>query len=133
MLKGARNIFMMAVAIVCLSAICEAKPRAKKAVAARSGQAVAAANKVMVKISNFQFEPKALTVKAGTTVEWVNEAGRHTIESDTGAFKSEVLSAGGRFEFKFTKPGTYAYHCGLHGAKGGKDMAGKIIVQRASK
>jgi len=133
MRKGARNILMTVAAIICLAAICEARPGVRKSAAARKGQAVAAANKVIVKISNFQFEPKSLTIKAGTTVEWVNEAGRHTVESDTGAFKSEVLTAGGRYEFKFTKPGTYAYHCGLHGAKGGKDMAGKIIVQRASK
>ena len=133
MRKGARNVLMIVVAVICLTAVCEAGPGVRKAAAARRGQAVAAANKVTVKISNFQFEPKALTIKAGTTVEWVNEAGRHTVESDTGAFKSDVLTAGGRFEFKFTTPGTYAYHCGFHGEKGGKDMAGKIIVQRASK
>jgi plastocyanin len=133
MRKGARNVLIIAAAVICLTAVCEARPGVRKSAAARSGQAVAAANKVTVKISNFQFEPKSLTIKAGTTVEWVNEAGRHTVESDTGAFKSDVLTAGGRFEFKFTKPGTYAYHCGFHGEKGGKDMAGKIIVQRASK
>lgn len=133
MRKGARNVLMIVVAVICLTAVCEAGPGVRKSAAARRGQAVAAANKVTVKISNFQFEPKALTIKAGTTVEWVNEAGRHTVESDTGAFKSDVLTAGGRFEFKFTTPGTYAYHCGFHGEKGGKDMAGKIIVQRASK
>ena len=132
MRKHARGVLITVMAIICLAVVCEARPAVRKPAAARRGQAVAA-NKVTVKISNFQFEPKSLTVKAGTTVEWVNEAGRHTVESDTGAFKSDVLTAGGRFEFKFTKPGAYAYHCGFHGDKGGKDMAGKIIVQRASK
>jgi plastocyanin len=83
-----------------------------------------------VKLTNFKFEPKVLTVKAGTTVEWVNEGGRHTIEADNGSFKSDVLTQGGKFEHKFVKPGSYAYHCGFHGEKGGKDMAGKIVVTR---
>jgi plastocyanin len=83
-----------------------------------------------VKLTNFKFEPKVLTVKAGTTVEWVNEGGRHTIEADNGSFKSDVLTQGGKFEHKFVKPGTYAYHCGFHGEKGGKDMSGKIVVTR---
>jgi plastocyanin len=86
-----------------------------------------------VKISNFKFEPKTLTVNAGTTVEWANEGGRHTVEADNGSFKSDVIQAGGKFEFKFDKPGTYAYYCGIHGDKGGKDMAGKIIVKAAKK
>lgn len=87
-----------------------------------------------VKISNFKFEPKTLTVNAGTTVEWVNESGRHTVEADDGkSFKSDVIQAGGKFEFKFDKPGTYAYYCGIHGDKGGKDMAGKIVVKAAKK
>jgi plastocyanin len=89
-----------------------------------------AAAKRQVKLTNFQFEPKVLTVKAGTTVEWVNEGGRHTIEADNGAFKSDVLTQGAKFEHKFVKPGSYAYHCGFHGEKGGKDMAGKIVVTR---
>ena len=85
-------------------------------------------NKVVIK--NFEFVPKDLTVAPGTTVEWVNEGGRHTVEADKGEFKSDVLANGGKFSFKFDKPGTYAYHCGFHGAAGGKDMAGKIIVKK---
>jgi plastocyanin len=83
---------------------------------------------VTVKFSNFKFEPKEVTITVGTTVEWIDEEGRHTIEADNGAFKSPTLTKGGRFEFKFTKPGTYPYHCGFHGDQGGKDMAGVIKV-----
>jgi plastocyanin len=82
-----------------------------------------------VKISNFQFTPKVLTVAPGTTVEWVNEAGRHSVEADDGSFKSDVLKQGDKFQHKFDKAGTYAYHCEFHGDKGGKDMAGKIVVR----
>lgn len=82
-----------------------------------------------VKISNFQFEPKELTVAAGTTVEWTDERGRHSVVAADGSFKSDTLVAGGRFEHKFDKPGTYSYYCGEHG----KDMSGVIVVAEAAK
>jgi plastocyanin/uncharacterized membrane protein YozB (DUF420 family) len=86
-------------------------------------------SKVTVKISNFQFEPKELTIKVGATVEWLDETGRHTVEADDGSFTSEMLQAGGKFERKFAAPGTVPYFCGLHGDKGGKMMAGVIKVE----
>ena len=88
----------------------------------------AAAEKVSVKISNFQFEPKELTVKVGTIVEWTDERGRHTVEADDGSFKSDTLTAGGQFEHKFDTPGVYPYYCSFHGEQHGKDMAGVITV-----
>jgi plastocyanin len=86
--------------------------------------------KATVKVSSFKFEPKVLTVAPGTTVEWVNDGGRHSVEADDGSFKSETLKQGDKFEHKFDKPGKYAYHCEFHGDKGGKDMAGTIIVRK---
>ena len=91
-------------------------------------QSAAAAEKVSVKISNFQFEPKEVTVKAGTIVEWTDERGRHTVEADDGSFKSDTLTAGGQFEHKFDTPGMYPYYCSFHGDQHGKDMAGVITV-----
>jgi plastocyanin/uncharacterized membrane protein YozB (DUF420 family) len=88
----------------------------------------AAPEKVIVKISNFQFEPKELTVKAGTVVEWTDERGRHTVEADDGSFKSDTLTAEGKFEHKFDTPGVYPYYCTFHGDKHGVDMAGVITV-----
>jgi plastocyanin len=44
-----------------------------------------------------------------------------------------VLKQGDKFEHKFDKAGTFAYHCEFHGEKGGKDMAGTIIVRRGPK
>jgi plastocyanin len=85
--------------------------------------------RVTVTVKNFSFDPKEVTVATGTTVEWTDASGKHTIEADKGEFKSETLTAGGKFEHKFDKPGTYDYFCGFHGSKGGHDMAGKIIVK----
>ena len=85
--------------------------------------------KTSVKIKNFQFEPKDLVVSPGTTVEWTDIGGRHTVESEDGSFKSETLTAGGKFEHRFDRVGTFAYFCNLHGSKGGQDMAGTVTVK----
>jgi len=90
----------------------------------------AAVEKVTITIKNFEFSPAEVTVAVGTTVEWVNQGGKHTVEADNKSFKSPELTAGQKYEFKFTKAGTYAYHCGFHGEAGGGGMSGKIIVKR---
>jgi plastocyanin len=96
---------------------------------ARKSASRAAAGKVTVTVTSFQFTPRTVTVPVGTTVVWFNKEGRHTIESDSGAFKSDVLTDGKSFEFTFSKAGRYAYHCGFHGGSGGKDMAGTVVVK----
>ena len=90
----------------------------------------AASGRVAVKLSNFDFTPKEVTIQAGSTVEWVNDGGRHSVVADDGSFKSETLKTGDKFERTFDKPGTYPYYCGFHGDKAGKDMAGVVRVTR---
>src|SRR6516165_10551491 len=52
----------------------------------------ARAQDASVKIANFTFAPKRLTVKAGTTVTWGNDDDiPHTIASAAGLFKSMAL------------------------------------------
>ena len=102
-------------------------------VVARSGHKPAPTaddNAAKVMVSNVKFEPRTLTVKAGTTVTWENKEGSHTVTSDTGAFESETLSAGQSFSHKFDKAGRYPYYCTFHGSKGGHDMAGVIVVTK---
>ena len=120
-MKKMMNLFLVAaLAVLMLGA----------AVTARTGKASAArAATVTVKVSSFQFTPKTVTVAVGTTVEWVNTGGRHTVEADDGSFKSETLADGAKFSHTFTKAGKYPYHCTFHGDKGGKDMAGTVIVK----
>jgi plastocyanin len=86
------------------------------------------AAKVTINVKNFSFDPAQVTVKPGTTVEWTDSGGKHTIVADDGSFKSPTLTAGEKFEFKFDKPGTYRYYCSFHGSKGGHDMAGTVTV-----
>jgi len=83
-----------------------------------------------VTLTNFQFSPKSLTIKAGSEVTWEVKEGTHNITADKGTFESQTLSAGQKFSHKFEKPGTYRYYCSFHGSKGGHEMAGTVIVTR---
>lgn len=90
-----------------------------------------APTRVTVKIFNFKFEPQQVTISAGTTVEWIDETGRDTVEADDGSFKSDTLTAGGRFEHRFDTPGAHAYFCAFHGERHGREMAGTVTVTPA--
>ena len=74
----------------------------------------AAANRVT--ISSFAFHPQTITVAAGTEVMWTNQDDiPHTVTSNDGkSFSSQLLDTGDELHQRFTKPGTYPYHCALH-------------------
>ena len=90
-------------------------------------------DRATVKIVGFEYQPKTITITAGTTVEWINEGTRHSVDADDGSFKSEILKKGDKFEHTFTAAGEFPYHCRFHGEPGGKDMAGKVVVKKAKK
>jgi plastocyanin len=88
--------------------------------------AVSAAN-TEVQIDQFAFIPQRITVKAGTTVTWINEDDApHTVASSDKLFKSKTLDTGDKFSFTFTTPGTYAYFCSVH-----PHMTGAVVVEAA--
>jgi len=95
-------------------------------VSAKTGQH---GNRFVVKLNNFTFNPKAVTITAGTTVEWINTQGLHTVHDDQNSFKSGTLTPGHTFTFRFSKPGTYRYRCDFHGTTSGEGMAGTIVVK----
>jgi plastocyanin len=97
------------------------------AAAAVSENAAAGAT---VTISNFKFGPKVVRIKAGSEVTWMVQEGSHTVTADDGSFESAGLSQGQKFSHTFEKAGTFRYFCTLHGAKGGHDMAGTVIVTK---
>ena len=77
------------------------------------------------------FDPKEITVSAGTIVVWSNDdIAAHTVTSGnptsgaSGAFDSDILAAGKTFEYKFDSPGATEYYCLLH-----PWMTGKVTVQ----
>jgi plastocyanin len=93
---------------------------------------VAAANparaaNIEVKIDNFVFNPKQVTVRAGDTVTWVNHDDiPHTVTSKTMAFRSKALDSDDKFSFTFATPGSFDYFCSLHPM-----MTGTIVVEAA--
>jgi amicyanin len=87
-----------------------------------SGQALAA--DAQVKIANFTFDPPTLTVKAGTTVTWVNADDiPHVVLEKTGKFRSSALDTDDKFSQTFSTAGTVEYFCAIH-----PHMTGKIVV-----
>lgn len=80
---------------------------------------------VAVRIENFTFKNKVVTVKPGTTVSWTNgDDAPHIIVSRNGLFKSPALDTGDRFSFTFAKAGQFGYFCSLH-----PQMTGTIVVK----
>jgi plastocyanin len=83
-------------------------------------------------------------VKAGTSVMWSNAGpSAHTTTSDAGAWSSPTLgapsggggpygsgaaTAGGTFQFTFSQPGTYRYHCSIHPPSVYPGFVGVIVV-----
>lgn len=79
---------------------------------------------VEITIQDFAFSPASLTVPVGTKVVWTNKDGSgHTVTSNDGTLKSKLLGQGEKFEFVFSKAGTYDYFCTPH-----PFMQAKIIV-----
>ena len=77
-----------------------------------------------ISIDNFTFTPPELTVKAGTTIKWVNRDDiPHTIVDKEKAFRSKALDTDDSYTFTFSQAGSFDYFCGLH-----PHMVGKIIV-----
>ena len=78
-----------------------------------------------IDIMQFKFSQPILTVPVGTTVTWTNEdEDAHTVTADDGQFASAGLDHGEAFSYRFTTPGTYAYHCALH-----PHMTARIVVR----
>jgi len=84
--------------------------------------------KEKVIVTNNKFEPKTITIKAGSEMTWENKEGTHSVTADDDSWASPALTAGQTYSHKFDKPGAYKYYCGFHGAKDGHNMAGVINV-----
>ncbi|GAA3595912.1 cupredoxin family copper-binding protein [Kribbella ginsengisoli] len=79
-----------------------------------------------VDIKEFAFGPQDITVKVGTTVTWTNDdQDPHTVTSQNGdgPLKSSTLQKGDKYEYKFTKAGTFGYLCTIH-----PFMTGTVVV-----
>jgi plastocyanin len=95
-------------------------PPAQAATAQDSGPVAAIA------MEDDRFDPKTITISAGTTVIWTN-TGRdwHSVAAFDGSFESGQIAPGESYSQTFTTAGEYSYICKHHGRQG---MIGKIIV-----
>jgi plastocyanin len=92
-----------------------------------------------IKVQNNSFTPTSTTVPVGTTVTWTWNActgdgygGQactdHSVVFDDGGRTNAPLQSEGTFTSTFNAPGTYGYHCSVHGGVG-TGMHGTITVQ----
>lgn len=79
-----------------------------------------------VNIYKDSFSPKNLTIKAGTTVTWVNkDSNFQAVVADMIGPTSPDLITNGTYSYKFTTPGIYGYH-----NKNSATTTGTIIVEK---
>lgn len=105
-MRVAIRCFVLALALVVLAPAVGAHER--------GGGPSAATQIVRVRIIDFAFRPRNLTIARGTVVGWVNRGGRtHTTTSNTSLW-GHTLAPGETFRRRFRRMGTFAYHCSIH-------------------
>ena len=123
----------LTVALVLVGAACAGSPAATPSApasvppeaSAAPSPATPATNGSAVSITDFAFQPAAITVAVGTTVTWTNnDSASHTITADDGSFTSDTLATGATFSHTFDTAGTVTYHCSIH-----PSMTGTVTVQ----
>lgn len=75
-------------------------------------------------IQGMAFIPTTISVRAGTTVKFINkDITEHTVTADNSLFDSGTLATGKSFSANFPSTGVFNYHCTLH-----PEMKGTVIV-----
>ena len=116
-MKNLFRLSFMAIAVILFYAGC------KKDDSSPSTSGSPGANEVWMQSSTFS--PSSRTVSVNTIVTWTNKDGvTHTVTSNSSAFSSGNISAGGTYSHQFTAAGSFPYHCAIHSG-----MTGTIVVQ----
>jgi plastocyanin len=77
-----------------------------------------------VTLSHVRYHPGTLSIKRGDTVTWLwQDKGKEHNVTGKG-FKSKTMTKGS-FGVRFTKAGTFNYHCTIHVSEG---MRGSVVV-----
>ena len=84
-----------------------------------------------VTMKDFEFTPKEIKVKVGTTVTWMNTGtAAHSATAIDKSFNTRNLQPGETKSVTFSTPGTFVYHCVFHGNPDEKSgMIGTVIVE----
>jgi plastocyanin len=84
------------------------------AAAVPGGMTAASAKIVRIEVADLAFEPKAATVQAGDTVEWVNnDFVDHTATERRGRWEV-IVPAGHSAHIVLREAGTVDYYCRFH-------------------
>ncbi len=77
-----------------------------------------------VRITDFKFDPKVVSIRVGQTVEWINDdTVFHSVTTGTttgpmnmadGIFTADLKDKGATASYTFTKAGTFTYFCTRH-------------------
>jgi plastocyanin len=101
-----------------------------------ASEAATARFKAVSQDGQYLWKPKSRTISTGDRIAWVNPTSSdHTITSYSGPWdKDKVVPSGGRIKMRFTKAGTYKFHCTVKGhsvVEGGKcsGMCGTVVVR----
>lgn len=78
-------------------------------------------SRVAVTIYQQAFHPDVIILEPNTEVIWTNlEPQPHSVISDDGYFRSDLLGEGESFNYTFLKQGLFEYHDGAHPVTKGK-------------
>ena len=84
------------------------------------------AETITVEIKSFKFVPQEITIKSGTTVQWINKEkrGYHNAWFEAqGEPEPEYLFPEDTYDRSFTTAGDFPYRCGPH-----PEMTGVVHV-----
>jgi plastocyanin len=86
---------------------------------------------VTVSSKDFEFAPKEIRVKVGTTVTWKNDgAAPHSATAVDKSFDTALFQPGEAKSTTFKTAGTFVYFCLLHGTPDGQNgMVGTVVVE----
>ncbi len=90
--------------------------------------------KIQITGSVTAFSPSTITIEPGQPVcwTWSATADSHNIKADDGSFTSGEPAMNGTFQKTFNTPGTFGFHCQVHGNPNGSGMHGVVIVRDSS-
>jgi plastocyanin len=78
----------------------------------------------VVTLREFRFHPGTLTINHGDSVKWVwQDQVEHNVTFHGFRSRTQVH---GTYTVRFTRRGTYNYHCTIHVSEG---MRGKVVVR----
>ena len=73
------------------------------------------ANEVQIRVKDFMYNAKEVSVPVGTTVTWINDDQvPHTVAEKNKLFRSAALDTNDKYSYTFKTVGKYEYFCTLH-------------------